>query len=436
MIHTAMRWFKRSTIKKVFAGLFAIISLAIFSIVLIASTDIRLLLPKSPSEPLTKEQWMEDFDFLDESLQTHPAYNDSLGLKLNEFKSEIATLPTVSNHRAFVTTMKMVNLFQDGHSQVVPLPLYIKRPKYLPIQTHIFSDGLYITNSSNDKDLIGGRIISINSQPIEAIIDKVSKVIGSDNAWGMKFHSGLYLTNMDVLKGLDIISSTDQASVEIRINGKLITKELKAVSAIKWFIWSLAPLDDQRPVSWNIRTAKTNVEVKNNSLIWMTFNQTKSEELLTTIGNQIYHQAYDKSIKHLVIDMRNNTGGNNETYNDLIKSLVDTKIDITVLTSRKTFSAGINFISELQLARDFRIIGEPTGAGHNHYGDPQTLFLPNSGLMLTLSTRTWNFFPELSDKTIIPDLFIEYSSSDYFTHNDPWMKALEMDGKKSNDNYK
>jgi hypothetical protein len=429
MIHTAMRWFKRSTIKKVFAGLFAIISLAIFSIVLIASTDIRLLLPKSPSEPLTKEQWMEDFDFLDESLQTHPAYNDSLGLKLNEFKSEIAALPSVSDHQAFVTAMKMVNLFQDGHSQVVPLPLYIKRPKYLPIQIHIFSDGLYITNSSKDKDLIGGRIISINSQPIEAIIDKVSTVIGADNPWGMKYHSGLYLTNMDLLKGLGIVPSTDQTILEISKDGKLITEELKSVSAIKWMMWSLAPVDDERPVSWNIRTAKTKVEVKNDSLIWMTFNQTKSEELLSTIGNQIYHQAYGKSIKHLVIDMRNNTGGNNETYNDLIKRLAETKIDITVLTSRKTFSAGINFISELQLARDFRIIGEPTGAGHNHYGDPQTLFLPNSGLMLTLSTRTWSFIPELSDKTILPDLFIEYSSSDYFTHEDPWIKALDTNVK-------
>lgn len=421
---TSLRWFKKSIIKKFFASLFSIISLLIFSVVLIALIDLRILLPNTPSETLTKENWIEDFEFLDKSIQTHPAYSDSIGIIIGEYKSQIERLSEVSDRHAFIIFMKMVALLKDGHSQVMTLPLYIKQPRYLPIQTHVFEDGLYITNASRNRDLIGGQIISINNHSIETIFNKINPLIGADNPWGAKYSSGLYLLNMDVLKGLNLISSTREANLEIMIDGELITKKLKAISAIKWAIWSLAPTNEIRPVGLNIRDAKNVVEVKNDTLIWMTFNQTGPEDVLTAIGNKIHEQAYGFGINHLVIDMRNNTGGDNTTYNDLIKNLTETKIDITVLTSGKTFSAGVNFISELQIVRDFRIIGEPTGAGHNHSGDPQTMFLPNSGLIVNISTKVWDFIPEIMYNTITPNVLVRYYSTNYFNNEDPWLKKL------------
>ena len=229
---------------------------------------------------------------------------------------------------------------------------------------------------------------------------------------------------MDVLKGLNILSSKKEVSLKILINGELITKELKSISMVKWLIWSLSPSEDIRPVGHNIRNADNLVQVKNDTLIWMTFNKTGPEDILTDIGKKITDQEYGKGINHLVIDMRNNTGGDNSSYNELIKHLSKSNIEISLLSSRKTFSAGINFISELKLARDFRIIGEPTGAGHNHFGDSQTIFLPNSGIMLSLSTREWSFIPELTDKSILPDIRVSYSSSEYFKQEDPWLRAL------------
>lgn len=422
--YTSLRWFKKSIIKKIFAGFLSIISLIIFSFVLIALIDVRILLPRIPSEPLTKKKWIEDFEFLDKSIQTHPTYSDSIGSIISDYKSQIERLSEVSDHQALITSLKMVSLLKDGHSQVVPLPLYIKHPRYLPIQTHVFEDGLYIINASRNKDLIGGRIVSINNHSIETIFNKVNPLIGADNPWGAKYSSGLYLLNMDVLKGLDVISSTKEANLGIIIDGELITKKLKAVSAIKWIIWSIAPTDEIQPVGLNIRDTENVVEVKNDTLIWMTFNKTGPQDVLTAIGNKIRNQAYGNRINHLVIDMRNNTGGDNSTYNDFIKSLSESQIYISLLTSRKTFSAGINFISELKLARDFQIIGEPTGAGHNHYGNPQTLFLPNSGLMFSLSTKEWSFIPELKGNSILPDIRVSYTSSEYFKQEDPWLKAL------------
>ena len=426
LIYTSVRWFRKSMVKKIFAGLFSIISLLIVLVVLTALVDVRMLMPRSPSRPLTKTEWIEDFEVLTESIRTHPVYTDSLGLILDTQISQIKNLTEISDQQALIASLKMVSLLNDAHSQVIPFQFYIKKPRYLPIQTHVFEDGLFMINASN-KDLIGGRIVSINGHSIESIYKKILPLIAADNEWGAKSQSSLYIPNMDVLKGLEITTSTEKATIEIMINGALFIKELKSVPAIKWVLWSIAPTNEIRPVSWNRRNAENIVDVKNDTLIWLTFNQTGPEENLTNIANKIYNQAYGDGINHVVIDMRNNTGGDNYTYKTLIKRLTETKINITLLTSRKTYSAATNFISELQLTgKPFQIIGEPTGAGHNLSGDANSLFLPNSGMMVNMSTKAWNFIPELTENTIPPDIMIKYASSDYFNNNDPWVRALHQ----------
>ena len=422
LAYAAFKLFKGSIIKKIIAALLSVFILIILSVATIGFTDVRILMPSVSAKTMTKEQWVEDFDFLDKSLQKHPSFNDSLAIVLDAYKSNIENLPKISDHQALITSMRMVSLFKDGHSNLVPFQLYT-RTRYLPIQVYDFEDGIFITKSTN-KELIGGKIVAINNQMIDTISKKITPLIGADNSFFAKYQSSLYIPNMDVLKGLDILSSKKEVSLKILINGELITKKLKSISMIKWLIWSLSPSEDIRPVGHNIRNADNLVQVKNDTLIWMTFNKTGPEDILTDIGKKITDQEYGKGINHLVIDMRNNTGGDNSSYNELIKHLSKSNIEISLLSSRKTFSAGINFISELKLARDFQIIGEPTGAGHNHYGNPQTLFLPNSGIMLSLSTREWSFIPELIDKSILPDIWVSYPSSEYFKQEDPWLRAL------------
>ena len=318
----------------------------------------------------------------------------------------------------------MVSAFKDGHSNVMPFQLYLKT-RYLPIQIYEFEDGVYIT-ASKHKELVGGKIVSINNHRIEDLLEGINPLIGDDNSSFTKYQSAMYIPNLDILKILDRSISTSEADIKIALNGNEITKSLMSVSMQRWLFWCLTPNDDWRPVGHNIRSQKNQVTKRNDTLLYMIFNQTGPEELLTGIGNNLGNEVYGSKIKHLVIDMRNNTGGDNTSYNDLIKVLTESKMNLTLLISRKTFSAGINFISELKLKRNFRIIGEYTGAGHNHFGDAQTIFLPHSGLMVSISTREWAFIPELHENSIAPDHWISYTSSDFFNYVDPWMKVLEQ----------
>ena len=416
-------WRQKSLFKKILASLIGLVTIFLAVVMIAGVIDIRLLLPSISSQTLTKEQWVEDLEFLDKRLQKHPAYNDSLGGIVSKHRYQIEKVRNLGDYQAIRTAMNMVSTFKDGHSNVMPFQLYLKT-RYLPIQTYEFEDGVYIT-ASKYKDLVGGKIVSINNHSIEKLLEEITPLIGADNSSYTKYQSAMYIPNLDILKILDSATSTVEASIKIVLNGKEATKSLVSVNMLRWLFWSLAPNDDWRPVGHNIRSRKNNVVKKNDTLLYLTFNKTGPEELLTDIGNNLRSEVNDNKIKHLIIDMRNNTGGDNTSYNDLIEALTEIKIDLTLFTSRKTFSAGINFISELKLKRNFRIIGEHTGAGHNHYGDAQTIFLPHSGLMIRISTREWAFIPEIHENTIEPDQLIRYTSSDYFSHVDPWLKALQ-----------
>ncbi|MGB5498786.1 MAG: hypothetical protein WBM77_07640, partial [Maribacter sp.] len=428
--YIANTWRKKSLFKKILASLIGLIAIFLAVGMIAGGIDIRLLIPSISSQTLTKEQWVEDLEFLDKSLQKHPAYNDSLSGIVSQYRLELKKMDKINDHQAIHIAMKMVSVFNDGHSNVLPFQLYLKT-RYLPIQTYEFEDGVYITASKHN-ELVGGKIVAINDHKIESLLESITPLIGADNSSYSRYQSALFIPNLDVLKILDSTTSTAEATLKIVLNGKEITKTLASVNMQRWLFWSLAPNDDWRPVGHNIRSEKNKVEKTNDTLLYLTFNQTGPEELLTDIGNNLSNEVYGNKIKHLIIDMRNNTGGDNTSYNGLIKALTQSKIDLTLFTSRKTFSAGINFISELKLKRKFRIIGEPTGAGHNHYGDAQTIFLPHSGLMLSISTREWAFIPELQENTIEPDQWIRYTSSDYFSHADPWIKAFQYSSNQRN----
>lgn len=428
--YLAYTWYQKSLIKKILASLISLIVILVAVVVIIGSIDIRLLLPATTSQSLTEEQWLEDLEFLDDALQKHPAYNDSLGGIVSNHRYQLEKVRNLDNYQAVQTAMNMVSTFKDGHSNVMPFQLYLKT-RYLPIQTYEFEDGVYIT-ASKYNDLIGGKIVSINNHSIEKLLEGITPLIGADNPSYTKYQSAMYIPNLDILKILDPETSTTEANIKIALNGKELTKSLASVNMLRWLFWSLAPNDDWRPVGHNIRSKKNDVVKKNDTLLYLTFNKTGPEELLTAIGNKLQNEVYGNKIKHLIIDMRNNSGGDNTSYNDLIKALTDIKIDLTLFTSRKTFSAGINFISELKLKRSFKIIGEHTGAGHNHYGDAQTIFLPHSGLMINIATREWAFIPEIHENTIEPDHLIRYTSSDYFSHVDPWLKAFQLTSKQRN----
>src|SRR6185369_4066452 len=98
--------------------------------------------------------------------------------------------------------------------------------------------------------------------------------------------------------------------------------------------------------------------------------------------------ASKPSVTRVVVDLRNNRGGDNQTYPPLIDALARLARkhkEIVVLAGRATFSAAANFMADLEKATPYLLVGENSGGAPNLYGDVQALDLPETGLRIEVA---------------------------------------------------
>ena len=94
-------------------------------------------------------------------------------------------------------------------------------------------------------------------------------------------------------------------------------------------------------------------------------------------------------------------------------------------------------VEQLEAQTHTRFVGEPTGGSPNQYGDANPFSLPNSGLVVRISTL-YHQRSQPDDQRVWhkPDIPVPLSSADYFNHHDPAMETILMDTPTSSvDNF-
>jgi hypothetical protein len=134
-------------------------------------------------------------------------------------------------------------------------------------------------------------------------------------------------------------------------------------------------------------------------------------------------------VDRFIIDIRENTGGDNTLVTGFVEDLgqqasLNRKGKLFALIGRHTFSAAVNFTSLLENKTETIFVGEPTGAGPNHYGDAIHTILPRSKAFVLISSLRHEFGdPDDSRTSHDPDIPVEMSHRDYFSLRDPPLEA-------------
>jgi predicted esterase len=136
--------------------------------------------------------------------------------------------------------------------------------------------------------------------------------------------------------------------------------------------------------------------------------------------------AKAKRLRAVVVDLRNNPGGDNNTYAELVDALrrVSKSKRVVVILSRATFSAAENFATEVERVAQPIFVGEPSGGSPNLYGDVNSTLLPVSRVMLRVAGIYWQKSTADDPRVAIePHVPVDLSSWDFFAGRDPVLSA-------------
>ncbi len=417
--------------RKILAGIILLPALFFAYVSASLIVDYRWLIPGIGWSTPAPSDWVEDESGLLQRLKSHPAFRDSIVLIPNRHDVPNSSSSWLTYY------MRMAASLRDGHTYVHPLQPAIAA-RYFPLQGYWFEDGYYIVRAAKSyQQLVGQRIVSINGTSTQALLDSISPLTGSENRWQALSRFDLFVFSADVLQGLGIIPSRD-ACVISAIDPLTNTKtelQINSEPFYMWAFWALRPISPHElsPAWFNLRKPNYMLEIDTAQRIILVpihlFNSEKKyslSKLTADIDSTI--NIFDTC--KIVFDLRNSLGGDNTSYNAII-AMADKQDSATtkfyVLTSRKTFSASVNFISELKEAVTVTIIGEPTGAGPNHYGDPKHIWLPESGISVFISSRKWVFDSTDNRRQYYPDIVVKYFNQDFREKKDPWVEAVKED---------
>jgi tetratricopeptide (TPR) repeat protein len=146
--------------------------------------------------------------------------------------------------------------------------------------------------------------------------------------------------------------------------------------------------------------------------------------------DQIFALADSAQVDRLVIDIRNNGGGNGglnryPVQQILRRPALDRPGHLFVITGRRTFSAAQQFANLLEAWTQATFVGEPTGQKPSQYGDHRPLELPNSHVLIQLSTVFHQAPNEFDQRSFVPPTwYTPLTSVDYAVGKDPAMDAI------------
>lgn len=381
--------------------------------------------PPASLPTLTTAQWQADVEtFLRQLPKKHA--NAFHHLTRAEYEAAAAALRSrvAGSHpdEILVGMLQITARIGDGHTYV-HMPAGTHR---LPVQLLPFGADLRVVRATEEaRPLLGGRLVRVDDMPLLQVVERVHTVVSQ--AESDAFVRGLTPSRMrvtEVLHGLGVVA--DPLRVRLTVvddAGAERTAAVTAIAASSQLAWIEAaaapPLYSEHPneqlwFTW-IEPAKT---------VYVGF---RGYQDLRQRAQQLWSFVDAQPASKIVIDLRDNGGGD---YTEGRKHLIEPlrrrpQLRAYALVGNRTFSAAMNNAIDLRNARA-TLVGETIGERPNSYQENDEMTLPNSRLVVSYSTRFYEFLPKGSPPTVVPDRTIEPTWEEFRAGRDPvleWVLA-------------
>jgi hypothetical protein len=413
-----------------------------------------------PPQGLSREErWRHDLDYLVRRMEkVH--YNlyakvsrEKFRAAIDEFKRRIGDL---KDEEMSVGVQQILALVGDRHTTIDWQARYIRgeapRPRY-PVDLYLFKEGLFVRGVAPElAEIVGAKVLRIGNANTDKALDAVAPLCSRDNGMGIKQQAPMCLTNPAVLTFLKLADDMTQVALVVKKpSGQDATVKLKPAvidpATAKKFVRANAGARAAEPLSFKKNDDKFWYEyLPERRMVYFQYNAVgnKQDETLEKFCEKMFALIKDKSVEYLVIDRRNNDGGNNFLNRPLIHGLircdnVNRPGHLFVLVGRKTFSAAMNGAVDIERNTSAIFVGEPTGSSPNFVGETNVLVLPCSGVRLSCSSLYWQSSPPMDRRGwIAPSLVAEPSIVAFASNRDPGLEAIfgYLDTDKSGESRK
>jgi hypothetical protein len=447
MLHSKKRALRRWALG---ALIFAVLMLAIGG-----ATVYRLsrspALAKLPyfTAPANSQAWTQDLKFFATEI-TARHKNAFHAITRDQFEKLVSELdlhiPSLNNAQIIVALMRITASIGDGHTHLEIPPNFHS----LPIKLYWFDDSLRVVRVAPEyRRALGAQVIQIGDISVEDALKAVNTVIpqGEGELWVRRISPELLVCS-EVLHGLGILSSTAHASFVFKDDlGERFALDLDTLPESqresgeqKWLSAAKRqPLSSEHPNEDEWFT------YLGSDTLYFKFNHAPGYWEFRRFSNRLFKVFDRQQVKRMVIDLRSNRGGDSTKFRWIfLPRLIDRRFSsqcfacpreinkptrLYVLIGRETYSAGMITAVELKQESAAMLVGEPTGGRPDAYDEDRPFELPNSHLVVFVSTRYYRLVQD-DAASLAPDKEISLTWQDFNAGRDPvvdWVLAQPVE---------
>jgi hypothetical protein len=376
----------------------------------------------------TVKELKEDVTHLIKSLETvHPnlyAYRTKSDF-MKDLSNTIKKINRPMTRKEFGHIMiPVVNTLKHGHTNLnlpwADMDAYRKEGgTFIPFNTHINNNKLFVANSLNKEIPPNAQVLSINGLSAQEILSMLrSYSNGEKNDYKDQVIESYFprlVWHLFGGSGVPFkIAFVDSTGNQRKV--KTAGLKLSEISFTKTLVQYNNPFE---------------MHYINDTIAHLKYNLCTNYDEFKVFLNDHFKTISEKGIRNLIVDIRDNPGGNsgvntlifnyltNKPYNngedkptipDSVRYPFNGKAYL--LTSNKTFSSANMCASTFKCNKFGKVIGEETGGLTVSYGETYPVFLPNTKLIAGIATTK---FVEAcgveNGRGLIPDVIVEDNRS-------------------------
>ncbi len=314
---------------------------------------------------------------------------------------------------------KLAAMLHDGHTSVQMPQEIVGDLQAYPFNANVIGGKLIVSAVPVDcqdctgMEIVGAEIAGINGKSAEEVISALKTIVSYDTeAYAMANVASL----INMRNALDFTGlGTDDGILQL---------EFADGSEI-----SFAPLSLQEMNNLEYCTLVTNVERTlypssyyecydlSDDTLFVQYNACMNADgySVADFSNDVLGFIDNNGFSRIIVDLRFNGGGNSMLFDPFIKELgkriSSGQCKGFVLISTNTFSSAVLNAWNLKKAGCV-LVGTPTGGAINHYGEVRTFDLPESGILVSYSTKHFIQDKNAAPGSIMPDVLVDFSVED------------------------